>query len=176
MRKPILLFLSFLLFISCNNSADKKQKTNLNYFDIKGYFEKEVARLTLKNPLITKTVSVNGATESKRIKITDWKKELTLFSDADINRASWKGLFELKKSNDQELYSSNNEKVPVKELMVIYKNNKVLGIKILIKNVNSLYTSIDTLSYYTDSLYQVKKMQNIKLLSEKSYTITGSFK
>ncbi|WP_449435582.1 hypothetical protein [Pedobacter steynii] len=96
MRKPILLFLSFLLFISCNNSADKKQKTNLNYFDIKGYFEKEVARLTLKNPLITKTVSVNGATESKRIKITDWKKELTLFSDADINRASWKGLFELK--------------------------------------------------------------------------------
>ncbi len=175
MRKPILLFLSFLLFISCNNSADKKQKTNLTYFDIKGYFEKEVIRLTLKNPLITKTVSVNGATESKHIKIADWKKELTLFSDADINRASWKGLFEFKKSNDQELYSSNNEKVPVKELLVIYKNNKVLGIKILIKNTNSLYTSIDTLSYYADSLYQVKKIQNIKLLSEKSYTITGSF-
>lgn len=164
-----------MFFISCNNSADKKHKTDLTYFDVKGYFEKEATRLNKENPLISKTVSINGALESKQIKISDWKKELALFSDADMNRASWKGLFELQKSKDQELYSSNNEKVPVKELVVSYKNDEVLGIKVLIKNTNSLYTSIDTLTYYADSLYQVKKMQNIKLLSKKSYTITGSF-
>jgi hypothetical protein len=175
MKNTILLFFILLFFISCNNSADKKQKTDLTYFDVKGYFEKEATRLNKENPLINKIVSINGATESKHIKISDWKKELALFSDADMNRASWKGLFELKKSKNQELYSSNNEKVPVKELVVIYKNNEVFGIKVLIKNTNSLYTSIDTLTYYTDSLYQVKKMQNIKLLSKKSYTITGSF-
>lgn len=175
MKNTILLFFILLFFISCNNSADKKQKTDLTYFDVKGYFEKEAARLNKDNPLISKTVSINGAIESKHINIPDWKKELALFSDADMNRASWKGLFKLKKSKDQELYSSNNEKVPVKELLVTYKNNEVFGIKVLIKNTNSLYTSIDTLTYYADSLYQVKKVQNIKLLSKKTYTITGSF-
>lgn len=176
MRNTILLFCILLFFVSCNNSADKKQKNDLTYFDVKGYFEKEAARLSKTNPLINKAVNVNGEEESKSIKISDWKKELTLFSDADINRASWKGLFQLKKSEDLERYTSNNEKVPVKELLVFYKNNKVSGFKILIKNTNSLYTSIDTLTYYPDSVYQIKKMQNIKLLSEKSYTITGTFK
>lgn len=176
MRNTLLLFSILLFFISCNDSADKKQKNDLTYFDVKGYFDKEAARLNKANPLINKVVNVNGAEESKRTKIADWNKELTLFSDADINRASWKGLFQLKKSEDQELYTSDNEKVPVKELLVFYKNNRVHGFKILIKNTNTLYTSVDTLTYYPDSLYQIKKMQNIKLLSEKSYTITGSFK
>jgi hypothetical protein len=175
MRNTILLFCILLFFISCSDSADKKQKNDLTYFDVKGYFEKEATRLTKTNPLIKKAVNVNGEGESKSMKISDWKKELALFSDADINRASWKGLFQLKKSQDQERYTSNNEKVPVKELLVFYKKNKVSGFKILIKNTNSLYTSIDTLTYYPDSLYQIKKMQNIKLLSEKSYTITGTF-
>lgn len=176
MRNTLLLFSILLFFISCNDSADKKQKNDLTYFDVKGYFDKEAARLNKANPLINKVVNVNGAEESKRTKIADWNKELTLFSDADINRASWKGLFQLKKSEDQELYTSDNEKVPVKELLVFHKNNKVHGFKILIKNTNTLYTSVDTLTYYPDSLYQIKKMQNIKLLSEKSYTITGTFK
>nr|WP_068892737.1 hypothetical protein [Pedobacter panaciterrae] len=176
MKNTTLLFCCFLFFISCDNSADKKQKTELTYFDVKGYFEKEVVRLNKKNPLINKVVSVNGANESKRIQIPDWKKELALFSDADINRASWKGLFQLKKSKDQETYISENEKVPVKELTVFFRNNTAVGLKVLVKNTNSLYTSFDTLTYYADSLYQVKKMQNIKLLSKKSYTITGSFK
>ncbi|NRF41372.1 hypothetical protein [Pedobacter foliorum] len=176
MRNTILLFCILLFFISCSDSADKKQKNDLTYFDVKGYFEKEAARLTKTNPLINKAVNVNGEGESKSMKIADWKKELMLFSDADINRASWKGLFQLKKSEDLERYTSNNEKVPVKELLVFYKKDKVSGFKFLIKNTNSLYASVDTLTYYPDSLYQIKKMQNIKLLSEKTYTVTGTFK
>lgn len=176
MKNTILLFFVLFLFIRCNDSANKKEKNDLTYFDVKGYFENEVLRLSKTNPFINKTVNVNGAAESKRIKISDWKKELALFSDADMNRVSWKGLFELKKSKDQELYTSDNEKVPVKELLVIYKKNEVFGLKVLIKNTNSLYTSVDTLTYYRDSLYQIKKVQNIKLLSKKSYTITGSFR
>jgi hypothetical protein len=175
MRKILYVSGILLLVFGCS-PAENKQKDALNYFDLKGYFEHEAARLTKSNPVFTKTVVVNDAAETKKIRLGDWKKELAVFSDVDMNRNAWKGLFQVKKTAEQELFSSDHEKVPVKEVLIIKRNNKVYGIRILVKNSNVLYSSSDTLSYYPDSLYQVKKKQHIKLLSEKNYSITGMFK
>lgn len=159
----------------CNNETLQEQKNEITYFDVKGYFNAEVSRLTKANPEITKTVLVDDSLEIKKIRIHDWKKELAAFSDADMNRNSWKGLFTLSKHNDAEIYHSENEKVPVKTVSITFKNNKVYGFKIVVKNTNALYQSVDTLTYYPDSLYQVKKIQNIRLLAKKNYQITGKF-
>lgn len=164
-----------LLVISGCNPAESNQKNDLSYFDLKGYFEKESLRLSKSNPVFTKTVVVNKSAESKKIHIADWAKELSIFSEADINRSAWKGLFRTVQSADQKVYTSNNEKVPVKELLITTKNGKVSGIRILMKTTNMLYSSSDTLSYYPDSLYQINKKQEIRLLSEKNYNITGKF-
>lgn len=172
------LLCGFLLMwcFGCGDSTVTTQKNTHSYFNLKSYFEQEVLRLNCSNPKVSKTVTVNGSSESKELQIADWKKELSVFSDADINRAAWKGLFEEKKSTDREVYTSNQAKVPVKELTVIKRNGQLYGIQILIRNSNSLYTSADTLSYYPDSVYEVKKTQNIRLLSEKNYRVTGKFK
>lgn len=146
------------------------------YFDIKEYFAKEAVRLEKKNPLVHKTVMVNDTSEGKAIKIENWEKELSIFSDADINRSSWKGQFQKKETKDGEVYTSDNEKVPVKEVTIYKRKNLVYGLQILIKNTNSLYTSADTLTYYPDSIYEIRKTQHIRLLSEKNYRITGKFK
>ncbi|WP_158796751.1 hypothetical protein [Pedobacter sp. L105] len=176
MRNTIFLLLILLFFGSCNPAAPKKQSSPLTYFDIKGYFAKEAKRLKSLNPEIDKTVTVNQSAEHKKLKIADWQKELSIFSDADINKSAWQGLFKLHQTQDVKTYISDNEKVPVKSLQVSYQNGKIHGIEILISNANSLYTSSDTLSYFPDSLYQVKKTQHITLLKEKNYRITGKFK
>lgn len=172
--------LSFLLILfslgACNSAPPKKQFKVLQYFDLKDYIAKEAKRLNQLNPEIDKDVVVNKAREHKKVRIADWQKELAIYADADINKSAWQGLFELHESKDSKTYVSDNEKVPVKSLSVIYRNGKLFGIKILIKTENILYTSNDTLSYFPDSLYQVKKTQHIKLLNEKNYQITGSFK
>lgn len=175
MKKKLSSVLVLLFFCGCTPSV-KKQQDNLTYFDLKGYFQKEAQRLKNNNPVLTKTVTVNGAAEKKRIRITDWEKEFAIFLDADINRTAWAGLFSTEKSKERELYTSNNEKVPVKEVLILKKGAQLYSIQILVKNANVLYSSADTLSYYPDSLYQVKKKQHIKLLSEKDYSITGKFK
>jgi len=161
---------------ACNPSAPKKQDAKLAYFDLKGYIARETRRLTALNPEIDKTVIVNNAKEQKKLKIADWPKELSSFTDADINKSAWQGLFTADKKKDSETYITDQEKVPVKSLNISYKNGKIYGIRLLISNTNSLYTSNDTLSYFPDSLYEVKKAQNIRLLDGKSYTITGKFK
>lgn len=174
MRKQLLLSGVLLIFFGCN-PTEKNQKNTLNYFDLAGYFAKEGARLNKSNPLLTKTVEVNGDAETKKLRITDWTKELAVFSAADINRNAWKGLFNAKPTDQEEIYVSESEKIPVKEVLVIKKNGQVHGIRILIGYSNVLYTSADTLSYYPDSLYQINKKQKIRLLSEKNYNITGRF-
>lgn len=174
MREISFLFILFFLG-ACNSAPQKKQFKVMQYFDLKGYITKEAKRLNQLNPEIDKEVIVNTAGERKKVKIADWQKELAIYANADINKSAWQGLFELHESKDSKTYLSDNEKVPVKSLSIKYRKGKLYHIEILIKTENLLYTSNDTLSYFPDSLYQVKKIQHIKLLNEKNYQIKGIF-
>jgi hypothetical protein len=175
MRNTLFLLLTVLFFGSCNSAAPKKQTSVLQYFDLKGFMDKEIRRLKQAGPEIDKTVMVNNTEEHKKFRIADWQKELSAFSDADINKPAWEGLFSRHKTAVTETYTSENDKVPVKSLTIQYRNTRVYKIKVLISNSNSLYTSNDTLSYFPDSLYQIRKTQHIRLLNAKNYRITGKF-
>ena len=167
----------FLIILYC--SCSQKQQDipqGEPYFNIKNYFEKEADRLTKLNSTIIKTVSIDGVSEQKKVKIKDYKKELNTFISSDINKASWRGAFVVKKEENQILFTSDNEKVPVKKVQIQFEKNKVKSIQIVVKTINILYHSSDTLTYFPDSLYEIKKMQKIKLLNSKRYSVVGRFK
>jgi len=174
MHKYIVAGCFLLFFMSCCNTEQQKVQPQ-QYFDLKGYFQQEAARLNKTKPLVLKTVSVNDSTESKKIRIADWNKELANFSDADINKSAWLGSFKVEKSGQQEIYSSNDDKVLVKKLEISQKNNKIASIKILLNTSNYLYHSTDTLAYFPDSLYEIRKTQQIRFLSGKKYRVKGTF-
>ena len=71
---------------------------------------------------------------------------------------------------------STNPKIPIKKIEIVKINNQIKSIKIFKATENYLYVSTDTLSYYPDSLYSIENLQNIKLLGEKKYQISGKFK
>lgn len=175
MAKKLILFVFALAFLSCNRKQEQQANTSLLYFDIKGYFEKEASRLKKTNPTIIKQVSIGGTSETKTIKINDWNNEFSIFEDADINKASWRGSFKLKKTSQSELYTSSNKKIKVKSVLIRKEQNAIKKIEIIISIKNILYTSADTLSYYPDSLYEIKKQQKIKLLKLKQYQVSGKF-
>lgn len=173
MRKYAFLMAVFLF--SCGNPEQPKQETAGTYFDLKGYFNKEAQALNRRGPMVKKSVVVNDKAEEKQLKVTDWQKELSIFIDADINKPAWKGEFKVSNNTNGSTYRSNNDQVPVKQVDIIRQGETVKWITILIHNSNYLYSSTDTLSYYPDSLYQIRKSQQIKLLSPKRYRITGTF-
>jgi hypothetical protein len=176
MRNTFFLLWTFLFFGSCDSAAPEKQNAVSPYFDMKGFMEKEVKRLNQLNPAIDKTVMVNNAGEHRKLKISDWQKELSAFTDADINKTAWEGLFTRNKTPTEDRYTSHEDKVPVKSLSVQYRKGMIFKIQILNSNSNSLYTSNDTLSYFPDSLYEIRKTQHIRLLNQKNYRITGKFR
>lgn len=173
MRPYAALFL--ILLASCGRAEKQNAPSSAPYFDVQAYFNQEVKKLSTKNPVVHKTVVINGSTENKALKIADWNKELSSFIDADINKRAWEGEFKVQKTNHGLLYTSNNDKVPVKKLEIRKDKNGITSVTIILKNSNYLYSSADTLSYYPDSLYQIKKIQQIQLMSAKSYRISGAF-
>jgi hypothetical protein len=175
MYRNVFFFFTLLFFMGCGPSAPKGAKPE-PYFDLKGYIEKEVIRLNQLNPTVDKTVTVNKQNERKQIKVANWTDELTVFLDADINKSAWQGLFKVSKNDKLETYRSNDDKVYVKSLEVERKNKQVTGIIILLNTKNYLYQSADTLRYYPDSLYEIRKQQHIKLLNPKQYRVSGRFK
>ncbi len=176
MTKKLYILVYALALFSCNQRKEAEANTDLTYFDIKGYFGKEISRLQQLNPDVDKTVSINGTSENKKAKITDWTKELAIFVNADINKTSWKGSFKTVKQDGTDVYTSDNKKIPIKKISVTQHGQQVDKIEIIIDNKNILYQSQDTLTYYPDSVYAIKKNQKIKLLNEKKYYIIGKLK
>ena len=173
MKFTNLVFL-IIFFCSCTQQEQKKYQ-NGNYFDIKNYFEQEANRLTPLHLMVNKTVSIDGKSEERKIKISDFNKELNIFISSDINKASWRGEFKVNKRENETTYTTENIKIPVKNVRIQFDNNAVKSIRIVVKTDNILYHSTDTLNYIPDSLYQIKKTQKIKLLKKKEYNIVGRF-
>jgi len=167
-----------LLILTLSSCVQKEQnKTQVEtYFNLKSYFEKEADRLNNLHLQLDKSVTINGETERKQVKINDFKNELNVFIAADINKASWRGAFTTTKTADLERYTTNNEKIPVKKVEINYQNNKIKSVQVLVVVNNILYHSIDSLTYFPDSLYMVNKTQKIKLIKEKKYIVVGRLK
>ena len=174
MHRNVVLPFILLLLAACGPSSPNVEAPEA-YFDLKGYIEKEVTRLNKLKPTVDKTVVVNKQAERKQVKVENWTDELTVFLDADINKSAWQGLFAVSKSDTLETYRSNDDKVYVKSLQVERKNKVVTGVTILLNTKNYLYQSADTLRYYPDSLYEIRKQQHIKLLNPKQFRISGKF-
>ena len=172
--KKLILGVLYLWLISCSPQEKHKESTPL-YFDIAGYFNGEINRLQKANPTLTKEVVAKNKSEQKTTKITDWKIELTSFSSADINKASWRGEFKETTVANGVVYTTENPKIPIKKVEVLKIGETIKGIKIFKTNNNYLYNSTDTLFYYPDSLYLIQNQQKVKLLSVKNYKVIGRF-
>lgn len=174
MKKTI--FACFLLALASCTLKEQEKVNTKTYFDLAGYFKQEASRLAKTQLTINKMVVVNGKSETRAVKIQNWEKEFDLFVQADINKASWRGSFTPTVTDNLHVFTSQSQKIPVKKVEISYQGNKVSGIKVFVTNANDLYTSNDSLSYYPDSLYQIKKVQHIKLMAEKRYEVSGKFK
>jgi hypothetical protein len=172
MKKLAACFMIAVLFSCTTKETETKTKT---YFDLASFFRNEAKRLTLKNESITKTLSINGKKERKTLTISNWEREFDAFIAADINKGSWKGEFAVATSPTTATYTTNNEKIAVKKIEITKNGNQVSSIRIFINNSNGLYASIDSLSYYPDQSYHIRKVQRIKLMEEKTYDILGQF-
>ena len=161
-----------LLLPACKPAI--KENATAKYFDLKAYFKADSARLTRLNRAILKTVTHNGVTESKEVRIDNWSRELSLFSESDINKPAWRDSYKVQTTPTVVIYTATDDDLKTREIIVNKTGDRVKYIVIYNYTKNILYYTKEKLTYWPDSLYKIEKTQHVRLLGLNKYVITGS--
>ncbi len=177
MQNTLKAILIVILFSGCFSKENNKPKNQAYYFDLKGYFSKLALALNKSNPTVNKSVAKNKETETKKLKIKNWKEELALFVEADINKPAWKESYVKDSTANKVSYTSKDLDLKTQKIEVSFDANKIpIIIRIETKVDNLLYHTEQTLTFYADSAYSINKVQKVILFEENNYLIKGRFK
>lgn len=172
MRLTTLLFLCSLLF-ACGRTGTHSGP----YFDTKAYFESEASRLKKANVLALKELSLGSKTDVVQdTDSTNWTKELSLFTDIDLNKPSYRGRFTVDSLMidtllTEVIYKSADDKIDLKEVKISMKKGKPYRIRIERSEENTLYRSSKVMEYNTDSGYTVEGSQDVRLADGVAYRL-----
>lgn len=176
MNKTALLILSIMVLMTSCVSSDNADAQDVFYYNIRRFFMQEVDKLSEQNPVIEKTIIHNKQQETRNLKIDNWTQELALFTESDINKASWKNSYERDSTAQRVIYTAKEESLRIKKAEIYFANGKPVKLSFVNKTSNYLYNSEEHLEYYPDSLYIIHKKQKVVLLGDNDYRITGKLK
>lgn len=168
------LFILLLIFISSCSSREE-MKTKTAFFDMKGFFEAEVKRLTSKRSAVNKSVRQNDQSEIKKKISVDWGNELALFIASDINKPAWKDSYKISGDSTHFSYVAIDTNLRTRSVEIkIDQQGRAVFFKI--KNITSskLYESSEELTYIPDSIYTINKNQSVRFLGRNTYLISGT--
>ncbi|WP_090603126.1 hypothetical protein [Parapedobacter koreensis] len=160
---------------SCSNPDGSQSISSQNvYFSLGDYFTQEADRLQQRAPDIAKTVSKNGETESRDTRIGNWKNELELFIDSDINKPAWQHSYRIDSTATSLTYTSLDPALRTEQIRIEKDaNDDINRIHIVNRVNNMLYQTNEQLDYYPDSLYRIIRKQQVRIIGASSYTVNG---
>lgn len=153
----------------------KETGASLKYFDLKGFFHADSARLAKLNQPVTKTVTHNGITETKSIKTTNWGQEFGLFIASDINKPAWKDSYSTTEAGDSIVYKAKFAELKTREIVIRKEGGKVTSVFIHNYIHNLLYNTTEKLIYQPGKFYSIEKDQKVKVMGANNYLVKGTF-
>ncbi len=146
------------------------------FFSLNTYFNQQAQKLAKANFKVVKTVSRNGQSETKTVKIENWPGELSVFSESDINKPAWQRSYQTTVSGDYTIYKALEPDLKTREIMLKKTNNKLVFVMVYNVLTNKLFQMQEKLTYYPDSLYIIRRKQNVRFLGMDDYLIEGKLK
>ncbi len=139
-----------LISLTTNGCATDTPEGPLVFFDLKGFLAEEQLRLGGHSD-ISKTVEVNGQSETKQLKAYDWQAEMALLNQWDINRPAWRDQYQrdtfLLGQQSHIQYQSLDDKLQVQSMDIWQSGPTVDSILIRTEVDNPLRTTHGRYSY-----------------------------
>ncbi|GGM75697.1 hypothetical protein GCM10010967_04070 [Dyadobacter beijingensis] len=181
---PILATFLCISLISCTpeESKDDGPKT---YYDLKGFVENQIEYLNDKRPEVNKTAILGSKREVSRTRDVDWKKELELFVQADINKPSYRQSYDILQNGpvyyEYRLKPGNDLPVTYLKIETDSVLKQPLYVEALLRARNKIYHSEKKVILKTvkrDNLlevnaYQVDGYQKLIFVDRKTFRIQG---
>lgn len=150
------------------------------YFLLKDFVENQINRLD--GARVRKYTRIKGEEEHTELKFNaeDWRKELHIFIQADINKANLATSYDTEEDSNLTIHRLKpGEKSPIQEIKINYQDNQVSRISFISHQENTFYTSgsegeliLDTASGKLSSYY-VSGMQKVWFISSNEMEIRG---
>ena len=165
------------MLLSCSSTEIKVE--GISYFDSQGFFEKEIASLSEEKNGYRKTLEINGKVDAFINQEVNWKEELEIFRNIQLNKPAYNGKFTVTHSasgNSKSVYySSVDPKIPVKNFHLLSIDNKPHVIEITLVENSLVYSSSTYLKYVVNQAYQIKGTQKLKGLDPSTFSIISTF-
>lgn len=169
-----LLFIFFFTFFSCGKKKSPIARPFPVYYD----FEADTSRLEKENPLIKKSVEMNGKTETSQDTV-DWKNELALFINSDINKPQFKDSYLVDTLNTDSSviirFSANEDNLAVRLVEYRFRGKRLQEIFIRNEMSNIFTESYYELHYFPNVKYQITGRQSVPFFYDESFSVEGIF-
>ena len=170
------------LLISCSEDTGQPMDnpTQIDkYFPLKDFVENQIG--LLDGSTVKKTLCIQGKIEETqtRMDAEAWRKELDIFIQSDINKASLAMAYETEEADSVTIHRLKpGEKSSIKEITVLYEDEQVRWINFKAFQDEFFYRTLSEGELVVDKLgrlrsYQVKGTQNVWFLSPNEMVIKG---
>lgn len=181
MGKIIIFLGCWSLLFSCQEKITINT-TATDFFDIPAYFKTEALRLSkIADLKVSKTIKLDGKTESKQLVIDNWAKELALFAKIQIHSPTQREKYQVDSSfaADTQIktvrYSSDDKKAVAKSVSIDFLGEKPLRIEITTTAENEVYKATQQLIYEPEKGYRIEKEQQVTLHQKHDYAVIVNF-
>lgn len=179
----LLVFTAYLY--ACSTPPSQETVSTRDYFDLRGFMERQIASLTAIHPVVSKTMKIGDSSEQISTSSVDWKKELDLFLQADLNKPALKGSYDSFRPDSVtfEYKLKPNEDLPVEYLKIVLDSisNEPAHLEARILTKNKLYESRKNLQLecgredgtWILKSYQISGYQELLFTDRKIFQITA---
>jgi hypothetical protein len=165
------------LFTACESNSSNTIEAS-PYFNLKDFLENQAVMLDSLKPSVEKIALDEKSPTPKKFKVDDWKRELRLFIETNINRPVYIGQYSVdsSKSNPQKvIYKAKTDDLSTRSIEIFYNQDaKLDSIKIFYKKQNWLYGSErDALLTFEQNAAKENRLKNYRVKGFQS-TIFGT--
>jgi hypothetical protein len=175
----------FLLLLGCQLSGSDTTSGDGEgrqpFFDMRGYFTRQIEQLQDQQPPVRKTITFNHETDTQMLDSLDYDRELEVFLNADINRAAWWDRYRIDSSfNDRNqldsvTYTAIGEDLRVRRLKVEYKNGEVNQIEVQSETTGPAADRWQQLFFDPQWGYRIESRQNVAFSKPRETKIEVRF-
>lgn len=175
-------FLLCLFFLGCNVRPEQDNRALQSYFDLESFLDEQVEMMLAQEAGVEKNLESNGRKDEIIIEVNsaeEWKDQLSLFYEANIDQPGYQGAFEIDSLNSEGLqkvlYEAKDEKTPVQRFECNYQDGELVEIHIDFIEKNLVYNDKKTLSLFMQGErlvgYSIQGNEAMRLKEDMIYSV-----
>ena len=160
----MLRFLPLLLLLTaCYAEEVREDMSRDPFFNLQAYIDRQVDSLQAADIAVTKTITLNGTTETQELADLKFANDLRIFREADINKPAWLDKYRSEREErDGQLvqtYTALDSSLQTRELTVVSEDGDPIRIEILRKTGTVLSDGLHRMVYQPASGYSMRTRQ-----------------